>query len=428
MTLSFFHPKTLLIIFLLVFVLFLRYLDASSPKDSSWINAYNEKGVLKLQGKILAVPQIKRAKQAIEVADLKVLEENNSQKQLKGKILVYVGLYPAYHFGDVIAIVAELKTPPVFNEFNYQDFLEIEGIYSIVNYPKIQKIGNLSNLGFLYVFREKLETIINNSLPEPHASLLAGILFGMERNFDPGFYTKLRNVGILHVIVASGYNISVVLGAVFVLAYLLGRKLTMVLAIITIVIYSMLTGLQPPIIRAALMAGGGLLAETFGRQRSGLLWLFLAGYLMLIWNPLWIQSVSFQLSFLATLAVIVIKPQLDKVLVWLINEMQAKWFTKQYATPPKKGQELLKNFFAEALVITIAVQILTMPVILWNFKQVALISFLVNPLILWTIPLIMGGGAVLVLAGFVSIQLSYLLGLVLWLPLEYFVRVVSLFG
>lgn len=445
------------IIILLVFVILgLRFLQFSLPKNSKDnFGFYNDKDEVTFIGHVVEPVLVKRGKQNLVVGDLAFLGSNDTKgNSVKGKVLLFANLYPRFKFNDWLIITGKPQTPPVFNEFSYKDYLEIDGIYSLMNFPNIKNYQKLSStatsfnllssfnrlssqiLAVIYDFRDRIETIINASLPEPHASLLAGILFGVERNFDPAFYTKMQNVGILHVIVASGYNISVVVGSILIFSFLLGRRLTCLFYFFGMAIYAVITGLQPPILRACLMVGGSFLAELLGRQRLSLLWLFISGAGLLFWNPFWIKSLSFQLSFLAALAIIVVLPFLTNLISKLLvgpslNQNQKESFLKvrlRSILMDQKSHKMKKSTLIEILLTTISVQVLTMPIIFFNFQKMAWASFLVNPLVLWIIPLVMGLGALMVGLGFFSSGLAYLVGILVWLPLEYFIRVVRFFG
>lgn len=423
-----------LIIFSLIFLIFLlRFWQATLPKTGDqWISFYNNRDFLQLKGVVADWPQVKGEKQVFSVSDLTVTTCGRTHecaptkanlKSAGGKVLVTTRLYPRYSYGQVLRLEGKIVDPPVFDEFDYREYLTVDGIYSLMSFPKLAVLAEQPAARFLltkpiYDFRYRLESMINESLVEPHASLLAGILFGAKRDFSNEFLGKLRNAGVMHVIVASGYNVSVVLGLIGYLSFLIGRRLNIILSLLFALIYSVMTGLQPPIIRAVIMASGASLAEIFGRQKLGLLWLFFSAYLMLIWNPLWIKSISFQLSLLATLGMLTLQPVFENLLSSLSNLRQmsflkGKWF---------------KKLMGEPLVTTLAVQFLTLPLVFYSFQKISLIGFLVNPLVLWTVPLSMFGGIVMVAVGLFSSQLAYLTGLFVWLPLEFFVKAVGLFG
>lgn len=404
-------PKKYLLVVLLVFlVFFLRLKTVLQPKGEGWVGLYNDIGEVTLIGMVAEPPEVKGKWQRIKTQNPIRQLADKSQK-LKGGILVKTRLYPKFEYGDILELTGELKTPPVFEDFSYKEYLEIEGIYSLMDFPKIKKVFKPEGLNKetlrvdllknIYILRQRLEEVINQILPEPHASLLAGILFGIKRNFNEEFYQMMQKAGVLHIIVASGYNIMIVSSFFLALAPIFGRKKNLVLAAFGVLIYAIIAGFQPPIVRAAIMGGGVILAESLGKRKDALLWLGVAASLMLFANPLLYKSVSFQLSFGAALGLLLFGSRLQKLL-WRVP-----------------------GVFRESLGTTLAVQIFTLPIILFNFHETSLVSLAVNTLVLETIPIIMGLGLVAVSAGLISVSLGTILAFPVWLILSYFVKIVE---
>lgn len=257
---------------------------------------------------------------------------------------------------------------------------------------------------FLDVLRETISQTVRQSLPEPQASLLLGMILGVKGGFPSGFYEALRVTGTLHVVVVSGYNITVLINA-------LGRGLTFLtlktrffFIVLGILLFIFLVGFEPPVIRAAIMGTIALLATVLGRQKDALRAFLIAGVLMAIFNPKWLIDISFQLSFLATLGLIVVLPILDRLI-------------------PGRGALL-----REDLITTLAAQVLVWPLIAFKFGQVSILSPIVNALVLWTVPLLTVLGLIVTTLAILIRQLGYLLMLPLNLFLTYFVQVVRWFS
>lgn len=420
------------ILFLALLIFFLRLKTASQHSGENWVNFYNDKGQITLIGMVAEPPEVEGKWQRIKITKL-VISENaekfaeaqkrhkklsvsahfSALQRLQGKILVKTRLYPKFHYGDIIQLSGELKTPPEFEDFSYKEYLEIDGIYSLMDFPKIQQSAVSSQqsaswesyktllLMRIYSLREKFEQIINQILPEPHASLLAGILFGIERSYEQEFYANMQKSGVLHIIVASGYNIMIVSSFFLGLAPIFGRRKNLVVAALGVLIYAVIAGMQPPIVRAAIMGGGVMLAEAFGRRKDALLWFFLAGILMLFANPLLYKSVSFQLSFGAALGLLLFNSYFQKLL------------------------RQIPGIFRESLSTTLAVQIFTLPIIFFSFHEASPVALVVNTLVLETIPIIMGLGVVATAGGLFSISLGRVLAFPAWAILSYFVKVVE---
>ncbi|MBU0619343.1 ComEC/Rec2 family competence protein [Patescibacteria group bacterium] len=181
----------------------------------------------------------------------------------------------------------------------------------------------------------------------------------------------------LHIIVASGYNISVIAGVVLmVLAGLLNRKIAIILSGFVILLYVLLVGAEPAIVRAGIMAGVALIAGFLGREADGLRVLVFTAGLMLLSQPVLLWDIGFQLSFLATLGLILLVPRLD--------------FLDHLIKPVGLVKDIKE---------TTAAQLMVFPVLLFNFQSFSWLGFLVNPLVLWLVPLIMALGLVQITLG-----------------------------
>ncbi len=296
----------------------------------------------------------------------------------------------------------------IYPKISYGDIVEISGVADekgFISFPTIQKIDKSSNfLTGLSSFRGRIEERINKLLPEPQASLLTGVLLGVERGLPEDFEEALRKTGTIHVVVVSGYNIMIVGGFFLLLAGFIKRKYAITLSISAIVIYTLLTGAQAPTIRAAIMGGLAFSATILGRQNLPFYTLLLAAFIMLIINPSTFSDIGFQLSFLATAGIILFRDVLFD-------------FLKRIPSP--LGEDLTTTLSAQALVI---------PIIFFHFGQVSLISPVVNALVLWTIPLATVLGFAIVLFSFIFDPIAQIIAWIAWVPLSIFVWVVQGFS
>lgn len=221
----------------------------------------------------------------------------------------------------------------------------------------------------------KMVSNVKRILPENQAALILGIVFGEKGTFDKSYFEAIRKTGVLHVIAASGMNISMVASFLITsLTLFLKRQKALVLSSIAIILYASLADFQPSIVRASIMAIFAFSAGVIGRQNTSLLALFFAGFIMVMFDPKIIEDIGFQLSFVATLGIILLDPIFKKI-----------------------GSNLL---FEDARA-TISAQIATVPILLFFFGTYSPISIVANFLVLWTIPplMILGAfGAVLSLA------------------------------
>ena len=273
--------------------------------------------------------------------------QGNSQSFNLGRVRVRTKLYPAYEYGDRVIISGTLKRE-VINPW-YSRFSLI--------YPRIETVSAGNNI--FIGFKNILAGWYGRVLPEPEASLLAGIVLGSKRGLPQDFWQALQKTGTLHVVVASGFNVTVVMGAViFLLAGLVNRAVAISLGILAVMIYSLMAGLEPAIVRAAIMGSLAYFGQILGKTSDALRLLFLAAGGMLLVNPLFIWDVGFQLSFMATLGLILISPHLP---MWLPRGMKE----------------------------SLAAQALVWPILLLNFGQMSWIGILVNSLIVPLVPYVM---------------------------------------
>ena len=130
-----------------------------------------------------------------------------------GRVLVSVGLYPEYKYGDLIFVSCKLKSPEPFEDFNYDRYLAKSDIYSQCSYPKVTLVGHGYGDWFLaniFEFKNKLKSIINSNLPEPQASLLSAIILGSRRGVPMELSDKFSITGTSHLIAISGLHITLI--------------------------------------------------------------------------------------------------------------------------------------------------------------------------------------------------------------------------
>ncbi|MBP9797833.1 ComEC/Rec2 family competence protein [Candidatus Woesebacteria bacterium] len=220
-----------------------------------------------------------------------------------------------------------------------------------------------------------LTEAVNFYLPQPHASLMNGILYGEQLSKNTPFYEQVHKVGLLHIVVISGTNITLLGGLIHALTLkIFGRILSLVMTLIAICAFVLLVGADPPITRAAIMGCIALLGKLSGRKTYTLYTLFLSGVVVAIFKWEWMSSVSFHLSFFATLGIILCarKPS---------GEVPSK-------TEPKSRFTAIKEYISSDLYTSLSAQIFTVPIIFWKFNEISLIapfsniavSFIIGPL------------------------------------------------
>lgn len=243
-----------------------------------------------------------------------------------------------------------------------------------------------------------LTTILGRMLPEPHAGFLSGILFGTRSAMTKELVDAFVTTGTIHIVALSGQNLSIFTGTFASwLSSFVSRRIASLLIIFMLVWFLWFVGPSPSLIRAVIMGSLTLLAVIFGRRNLSLLSLVLAVASMLLLNPSWIGDLSFQLSVLATLGIILFG-----------------------------GTGRSINIIVSDLRVTLAAQLFTTPLIFFQFHRISLIAPLTNILIGWTMPFLMGLGWIAAIAGHIWQPLGLLPAWAAWVLLTYVIRVVEI--
>jgi competence protein ComEC len=254
--------------------------------------------------------------------------------------------------------------------------------------------------------------------PDPEAALLAGILLGVESGIPEPVREAFNDTGTSHVIVISGFNITIVAGLFASLfGRWLGRFRGALAAAVGIALYTLLVGATPAVVRAAIMGGLGLFGYQIGRRQSGLHALSLSAAVMGIQNPQILWDVSFQLSFFATLGLVLFSEPMTQV----FNKVAARFLAEEQV-------ERLTGPVSEYFLFTFAAQITTLPLIAYHFGRISLVSFAANPLILPVQPPIMVLGGLAVGLGLIWNPLGKLFAPLVWPFALFTIRVVEFFA
>lgn len=297
---------------------------------------------------------------------------------------------------------------PLYPEINYGDRVVVQGIVEGDRLKDARLVELEEARGGLYGFRRRLLEFYQESLPSPHSSLISGVTIGSKSEIPEDFWQTLKISGTAHVVVASGMNVTLLAGFFLgVLVWFLPRRKAIPWALAGVWMYSIVSGFDAPIVRAAIMGSLSFVAQELGRLNLALRALAFSAFIMLFINPGWISDLGFLLSFFATLALILFEPKVYKLIYFVPESIR-----------------VFKKDFSTSLSASLGVA----PILFFNFRQFNVLSPLVNSLVLWTIPFItiigmVGGilGLVIPLVGRGILLLAY--------PLTgWFILIVNLFG
>lgn len=340
------------------------------------------------------------------VVDSSSVRERGRETPAEARVIASVPSFPELRYGDTVLVEGTLSRPSAFEteegkEFDYPGFLAKDGIYYELGYAKAEiasRGGGDPTRRALFAFRRSVMENVSDALPEPQSSLANGVLLGAKRSLGDELLDDLKRSGLSHVVVLSGYNIAIVSG--FALRAFSALPLAGALAgaAASIVLFSLMVGGSASVARAAVMALVALLARATGRKYDALRALAIAAVAMLAHEPrILMDDPSFQLSFLASLAVIGVSP---------LAERRLGFITKRYG-------------LRELVAASVSTQAFVAPFLLHMTGNVSLVSLAANVAALPAVPLAMAFSALTAAAAYASGFLALVPGVAAYALLSY---------
>jgi len=394
-----------------LFLGILRYQLALPKIDETKIQFYNEKNEITFLGKVIKEPDLRRDKTKLTLKIEKILLDNE-EKNVSGRVLITVGLYPEYNYGDELKITGKLKTPKPVKNFSYDRYLARYDIYSVCYHPKIELIKKNQGsqlYGVILSFKNKLKHIINSSLPGDQAGILLAMTLGYRRGVSDELLDKFSRTATNHIMAISGLHITIISVILMALAIGLGltRNKAFYLAVFILSLYILMIGLPASALRAGLMGFLVMLAMKEGRLNKATNALVFVAALILLFNPKLLRDdIGFKLSFLAVLGIIYLFPWLEKLLENVPSTLGIK----------------------SSVQITLSAQILTLPLIVLSFNRLSLVGPITNVLILPIMPFIMISGFGASFFGLISLNVARILFWPTWFLLTYLIGVIKFFS
>ena len=384
----------------------LRYESVRPPDSPGGVALFNDGEPVALRGTIDARPEERPRSQRFRL-DVDAVEEVGVWRPLDGRVLVTTRLFPRFRYGDQLELRGRLETPPRFEGFDYRGYLARQGVVSTAAFPRIERLDTGGGSAFsraLIAAREPLLDALERALPEPEAALAKGILLGERAAIPRDLSDDFNASGISHLVAISGFNMTLVAGfGVGALSWLLGRRNATIFAIGLVLLFALFVGAAPSVLRAAIMGVVMLGASLAGRPGSALTAIGVAAAGLTLWQPLAIDDVAFQLSFAATLGLILLARPLAEALRPLLRR-------------------LLPDGLAVFAAVTIAATVAVLPIIAATFGRVSLVAVPANLLAVPAFPLILVSAAATAGLGALSDGLGALAGALAYLPLTYMVR------
>lgn len=398
----------------------LRYQLSLPPASDDQIAFYNDANYDVLVIGTLVNPPDVRDTYANLRLQVDEVDAGDGPVDARGLMLARVDPNLALTYGDLVRLRGRLLTPPSNEDFSYREYLARQGILSYMPTASVTVLPGTGGNPFLRLAYNLKDISLKNVYRlflDPEASLLAGILLGVDSGLPPRVRQAFNDTGTAHIIAISGFNIAVIAGVLaFIFSRMLGPRRGAVVAAAGILFYAFFVGADPSVVRATIMGLVALLAVQVGRRQAAVNTLAAVSAMMALWNPHILWDVGFQLSVLATLGLILYGGPFTEAVRGLVERR----------IPASDFRNLVSSL-AQLILLTLAAELTTLPIIAYHFKQFSLISPLANAFVLPVQPAVMVLGGMSVIASLLVYPLGQLLAWATWPLTAYTIRLVEFF-
>ena len=318
------------------------------------------------------------------------LQENNFKVACCGKILVHVKGRTEMQYGQNVMLKGKLSR--IFqgygkNGLRYREYLARRGIVAVMHVPLpglVSAIGKprLTFKGFSLSLKDKIKAAVQNYAHPVPASVVNAMILGEKKGVPPLVYRSMMKTGTVHILVVSGFNTNLVIGVVILLlkALRIPRKIRFFLALPILIMYCVMTGASPPVMRATVMTIVFMTVYYFKREADIFNACALALLIILVANPWQLFEISLQLSFACVLSIVILYPKLKTVLRFGIIKNK------------------VISFIADAFLVSLSAWLGTMGLVAYYFRTFSPITVIANIFIVPLATLITLCGASLVFA------------------------------
>lgn len=330
-----------------------------------------------------------------------------------------------YQTGEILSFTGKINTKNVllpsadddYNQsFNLENRNNLENISATISFPKITILGEKNNVFYsLRNLKTNLVKVLDKVAPRSVAALSSGTTLGDQSLFTKSEIESFRASGLSHIMVLSGFNITILIlffGVIFLMLNL-SLKWRVVLSLLSISIFILIVGAQASILRAGIMGSLLLLSMLFGKPYLAKSGLFLSAIIMMILNPKIAPfDISFHLSFLATLGILYIYPILENYNLLKIKNTKTK---------------IIKNL-VEIFILTLSVQIIITPYLAFTFNNISLLSTIANILIVPIVPIIMLLTILIIIFNFIFSPIAIFFGYISYFFTKYIFLIAEYFS
>lgn len=395
----------------------LRMTIALPGENPNHVQRLNDQGQLTLIGVVVAEPT-----PLDNGLQLLIESETAAGRPAEGKVLARVERESAVQYGDEVLVAGLLLTPPEFDTFSYRDYLARQGVFSVMYNAEVSVLSEGHGspmMAALIDIRQDARRFITRSLPERQASLLTGMLLGDESGISEDVRDDFARTGAAHIVAISGFNMVILAQAIMQLLHTLmpkSRKIVFV-GLAAIAIYTVFVGAGAAVVRAAIMSSMLIIAQSLKREPFVPTSLAFTAFLMSLWEPWVLWDVGFQLSFAAVMGMALFVEPLENRLMPLAQKII-----------PDQIFKPVWGIFSGAVIVTLAAQITTTPIIVYYFGALSIASLPVNWLIIPVQTPLLVSGALGTLVGLVVPIVGDAILIVTWVCLSWSLGVVEWFA
>ena len=400
---------------------------AQQPVDASLSPLFVEEQVT-LRGVVLTDPERDATAYRFQLGELQ-REAGGDWQPVAGRVQVTAQpsadmtrtrTAPHLRYGDRLTFTGGIESPPVFDDFDYREYLARQGVGAVARFPALTLEGEGSGSPLLrrvYAVRATLSASLQRSLPEPASALARSLLLGQRRGLPDEVRQDFIETGTSHLLAISGLHVAILLGAALALGRMLfgGARWALLLALVAVWAYAMVSGMSPSVTRAALMGSVFLLGRALGREGASLPALAAAAAAMTALDPRLLGNVSFQLSFTAVVGLLLLAPPIEARLARVATQV----------TGAEGASAALGRATASATAAGIAATLGTLPLVALVFERVSYVGIPVTLLALPALPLALAASGASAVAGAVWTPLGIATGWVAWAPLSYLLAMVA---
>jgi competence protein ComEC len=321
-----------------------------------------------------------------------------------GYLLLESNRFVRYYSGQRLRIKGLVKEPPQISDFDYARYLEDHNTFGIIRTEEVTIVSDPEGFqGFIADSKKSIINYFDASFPQPHATLLTGMLIGDVNSITVDFNENLTKTGTTHIVAVSGYNITLILSSMLIFSGYIGKRRLLIISFLILTVFVFLVGTNNlSALRAYLMGVGIIIANLAGRKGGGAVFLLVSAAVTMYISPRSFLDIGFQLSYFATIGLFIFTKPIKTVLANLV--------------PRGLRDELAVILAANSMVVLI---------ILKNFNMMNVLSIFINLLISPFIPLVTLTSFISILTSQLLQPIRFIFNIVTYLPVNIVVQIIK---